>query len=160
MDYLNEAFIALRAGDAYVRIVGMLLERAFRCGRHFRLQFDRQRLLKYVGAEEFARVLPMDPAETKSKTKTPLDIYLGELTPERAEVLERWLVSGATNEIETVSVLAADGHLLLRANDSISFVLFDLPETERASFFAELKRMDVPAASVSQIDVDVSRLVP
>jgi hypothetical protein len=166
IDYLNQDHPVLRDSKGKLSYaVGEVLDRALELSSLFRLQFDRKRLERVIGAERLRRLMP-DLKEGSSSTWS-YDVYEGVLDQEQKNILrDIFTVTGEgfperpLNYIRSVRLLDNNRRTVLRGGDRNQFVLFALPDAARAQLIEALTRNDIPAEAIEQVDVDLEKLDP
>jgi len=171
--YLNELHPALRSPDRRAFAVQALLDAGLRCGRSFRLQFDRQRLERAIGPDVLTRLMPGLPppgseaaeaAQAAQAAGSFLDVHEELLDPARSELLRHLLSyepkgwdDWPLGHIESSALLDSEGRVVLRGANSNEFILFALPEAERASVLKSLEERGIPADVIEEIEVDINQ---
>jgi hypothetical protein len=171
MDYLNQDHPVFRSSPARLAsAVNELLVCALRCSQSFRLEFDGRRLERVIRPEAFRKLMPkLQRPESDARTdSSPYDIYEDLLDETKSEILHRILSLAPEegyderplNYIRSARLLDREGRTILRGGDRMEFILFALPEVERAALSEAYCRDAIPAAAIEQVHVDVDRLRP
>lgn len=166
MNYLNQDDPVLQTDEALrAYAVDALLERSLQCSNLFRLQFDGQRLKRVIGKESFTELMPDFQHGTASGV-SKYDVYEGFISEAKKKTLRRILSltpvgypERPLNYIRSVRLLDKN-RTVLRGGDRNAFILFDLPESERAALMDAYRQQRIPQEVVEQVDVDVEKLEP
>jgi hypothetical protein len=166
MDYLNQDHPVLRAAQARSYAVRELIERALAASKSFRLQFDRGRLEKVIGRETLEKVVPKVQDSPRVR-RSQYEVHTGALDSDAIEMLRLLLApeppAGSErplNYIRSVRLLDALGRTVLRGGDHNTFILFNLPATERAALIDSYRQAGIPESVIEKVDVDVEKLDP
>jgi hypothetical protein len=170
IDYLNQDHPALRQFPAQRLFAAReLLRQALDLSHLFRIQFDRARLQRVIGAERFSRLMP-NPASRPADHREPsptYDIFEGVVDAANKEILQQTLDPEPTdfperplNYIRSFRLLDKDHRTVMRSGDRNAFILFTLPGPQRAALSDAFQSQSIPTDVVEQIDVDVEGLEP
>lgn len=166
MDYLDQDHSALRSEALRSYAVRELLEQSLPRSRSFRLQFDRMRLERVIGKESFSRLMPNSRFDIPPE-RWNYEVYEDYLDDEKIGILRRILSLSSEgyserplNYIKSVRLLDQEGRTVLRGGDSNTFILFNLPESERSALVEAYRRHHIPETVIEQVDVAVEKLEP
>jgi len=123
-----------------------------------------------IGPESVRKLMPKQPRPVSCARieSWRYDVYEDLLDETKSEILHRILSltpeegydERPLNYIRSVRLLDRDGRTILRGGDRMEFILFALPEAERAALIEAYRRDGIPPVAIEQVDVDVDRLRP
>jgi hypothetical protein len=169
IDYLNQDHPALRQSPAQLfYAVREVLKQALDLSHSFRVQCDRARLERVIGVERFSRLMPnLPPRQPASGESWTYDLYEGVVDAANKEILRQILDPAPEgfperplNYIRSFRLLDRDHRTVLRGGDRNAFIVFTLPDPQRAALLEAFQRKSIPADVIEQVDVDVERLEP
>jgi hypothetical protein len=123
-------------------------------------------LERVVGKETLERLMPgLDRQAPAPSSK--YDVYSDDLNADRIAILRNVLSPTGEgyrerplNYIKSVRILDEAGQTILRGGDHNTFMLFDLPDAERAALVDAYRRRGIPETVIEQVEVDVQKLDP
>ncbi|HEX8692404.1 MAG TPA: hypothetical protein VF746_08305 [Longimicrobium sp.] len=167
MEYLDRLHPAFAASpEPFVLAAEAALARALGRSRSFRMELLPSGLERAIGPERLRRLLPGLPAEARAQpTRAGYVVHEERLDEGSAAELRRLVRAEEGREppltyVETLTLLDADGRIVLRAGDSGDAWLLSFAGADRAALLADFAERGIPADVLEPVDVDPAALHP